>query len=211
MVTGRDWSTAFRTTSVESEPRFLSMDAEDPNAGLRLRTEIEALPGGAARSPRPHQRRRCRLRRRGPRGHLPAPRRQHRGAGLQRPARAGAGAQRRPLTDGSGYVSRGAAARHDAASVVLAGTPGFTFSTGRVVGVSLAWSGNSVLRVERDGASAATIGVESCCCPARSRWPPVSLTSVRGFRGRRNRRPGRSRGRAARVRTVAPRIRQNSR
>ena len=160
VVTGRDWSTAFRTTSVESEPTFLSMDAEDPNAGLRLRTEIEALPGGALRA-------RHVLTNVGDAVYVveglevtfPLPDANTEVLDFSGRHERERVAQRRPLTDGLWVrESRRGRPGHDAASVVLAGTPGFTFSTGRVVGVSLAWSGNSVLRVERDGASAATIG-----------------------------------------------------
>ena len=46
----------------------------------------------------------------------------------------------------------------DAATMVVAGTPGFSTTHGRVVGVHVAWSGNSVLRVERTAANGATIG-----------------------------------------------------
>ena len=46
----------------------------------------------------------------------------------------------------------------DAATMAVAGTPGFSTTHGRVVGVHVAWSGNSVLRVERTSAHGATIG-----------------------------------------------------
>ena len=46
----------------------------------------------------------------------------------------------------------------DAATLVVAGTAGFSTTTGRVVGVHVGWSGNSVLRVERTAATGATIG-----------------------------------------------------
>jgi alpha-galactosidase len=160
LLTGGDWSTAFRTTSVESEPTFLSMDAEDPNAGLRLQTEIEALPGGALRA-------RHVLTNIGDAVYVveglevtfPLPDANTEVLDFSGRHERERVAQRRPLTDGLWLrESRHGRPGHDAASVVLAGTPGFTFSTGHVVGVSLAWSGNSVLRVERDGASAATIG-----------------------------------------------------
>jgi alpha-galactosidase len=41
---------------------------------------------------------------------------------------------------------------------VVLGTPHFSTDTGKVLGVHVAWSGNSVLRVERDAASATTLG-----------------------------------------------------
>jgi alpha-galactosidase len=158
--TGRDWSTAFRTTSIESEPTFLCIDAEDSNAGLRLRTEIEALPGGALRA-------RHVLLNVGDSRYVvdglevtfPLPDADTELLDFSGRHERERTPQRRPLTDGLWLrESRRGKPGHDAASVVLAGTPGFTFSTGHVIGVSLAWSGNSVLRVERDGATAATIG-----------------------------------------------------
>ena len=38
---------------------------------------------------------------------------------------------------------------HDSATVVVAGVPGFGFGSGEVFGVHVAWSGNTVHRVER--------------------------------------------------------------
>jgi alpha-galactosidase len=157
---GRDWSTAFRTTSIESEPTFLCIDAEDSNAGLQLRTEIEALPGGALRA-------RHVLTNVGDSGYVveglevtfPLPDANTELLDFTGRHERERIPQRRPLTDGLWLrESRAGKPGHDAASVVLAGTQGFTFTAGNVVGVSLAWSGNSVLRVERDGATAATIG-----------------------------------------------------
>src|SRR5207244_2073280 len=38
---------------------------------------------------------------------------------------------------------------HDSATVMIAGVPGFCFGSGEVYGVHVAWSGNTVHRVER--------------------------------------------------------------
>jgi alpha-galactosidase len=46
----------------------------------------------------------------------------------------------------------------DAATMVVLGTEGFSPTEGRVLGVHVAWSGNSVLRVERDAATGTTLG-----------------------------------------------------
>jgi alpha-galactosidase len=42
--------------------------------------------------------------------------------------------------------------------MAVLGTPHFSTQTGRVLGVHVAWSGNTVLRVERDAATGTTIG-----------------------------------------------------
>jgi alpha-galactosidase len=42
--------------------------------------------------------------------------------------------------------------------LLVAGTPGFGFAEGDVVAVHVGWSGNSLLRLERDGATGATVG-----------------------------------------------------
>ena len=68
--------------------------------------------------------------------------------------------QRHAVTDGlwmresRGSVGRGS----DAATMVVLGTPGFSPTEGAVLGVHVAWSGNSVLRVERDAATGTTLG-----------------------------------------------------
>ena len=46
---GHDWSTAFTTRDVQVDGDRLIVTADDPAAGLALRTEVEALPGGALR------------------------------------------------------------------------------------------------------------------------------------------------------------------
>ena len=38
---------------------------------------------------------------------------------------------------------------HDSATVLVAGVPGFTFGRGEAYGLHVAWSGNTVHRVER--------------------------------------------------------------
>ena len=158
--TGLDWSTAFRTTSIESEPTFLSIAAEDPLTELELRIEVEALPGTALRA-------RHVVTNVGADMYVvdglevtfPLPDTHTEVLDFSGRHERERVPQRHPLTDGLWLrESRRGRPGHDSATVVLAGTPGCTFSTGQLVGVSLAWSGNSVLCVERDAATAATIG-----------------------------------------------------
>src|SRR6202012_6097098 len=47
---GRDWSPLFRPDSVTVEDDRARIDATDPDAGLGLVTEVEAVPGGAVRA-----------------------------------------------------------------------------------------------------------------------------------------------------------------
>src|SRR5579859_3572252 len=47
---GRDWSPLFRPGSVTVEDGQARIDAADPDAGLGLVTEVEAVPGGAVRA-----------------------------------------------------------------------------------------------------------------------------------------------------------------
>ncbi len=60
----------------------------------------------------------------------------------------------------------------DAATMVVAGTRGFSTTQGRVVGVHVGWSGNSVLRVERTAAHGATIGGGERLLPGEVVLPP---------------------------------------
>ena len=48
-MVGRAWSTRFEPAGTEESDDTLVVTARDPRAGLSLRTEIEALPGGALR------------------------------------------------------------------------------------------------------------------------------------------------------------------
>ena len=67
--------------------------------------------------------------------------------------------QRHPVEDGLWLrEGRGGRPGLDAATMVVAGTAGFSTTHGHVVGVHVAWSGGSVLRVERSAAHGATLG-----------------------------------------------------
>ena len=67
--------------------------------------------------------------------------------------------QRRDVTDGLWLrEARGGRPGLDAATMCVIGTPGFAPTEGEVLGVHVGWSGNSVLRIERDAATGATVG-----------------------------------------------------
>ena len=56
--------------------------------------------------------------------------------------------------------------------MAVLGTPGFSTTYGEVLGVHVAWSGNSVLRVERDAATGTTIGGGELLLPGEGRLGP---------------------------------------
>jgi alpha-galactosidase len=159
-VTGRDWSPLFRPVATGHDGPRARIEAADAAAGLRLVTEIEAVPGGAIRARHTLANT----------GRLP-----YAVASLEVvfPLPAGAAEildfsgrhlaertpQRHRITDGL-WLREGRRGHtgHDAATLLAAGTPGFTFSRGEVYGLHVAWSGNTVYRVERLPSRTATIG-----------------------------------------------------
>jgi alpha-galactosidase len=157
---GRDWSPLFGPARLRHDGATARIEADDPDAGLRLVTEIEAVPGGAIR---------CRhtLTNTGQEPYVvdglevvvPLP--GHVGETLDFTGRQLAERipQRRPIHDGL-WLREGRRGRtgHDSATVLAAGVPGFTFGTGEVWGVHVAWSGNSVHRIERLPSGLTTIG-----------------------------------------------------
>ncbi len=160
VVTGRDWSPLFRPLRTEHSGTRARIEAADDAAGLRLVTEIEAVPGGAIRAR--HTLTNA--------GRLP-----YAVAALDVvfPLPAGAAEildfsgrhlhertpQRHRVTDGL-WLREGRRGHtgHDAATMVIAGTPGFSFGGGEVCGLHVAWSGNTVHYVERMAARTAVIG-----------------------------------------------------
>ena len=179
---GRDWSPRFRPTSAEHDGNRARVEAEDAVAGLRLATEIEAVPGGAIRA-------RHTLVNTGPEPYVvnsldvvfPLP-----GVvgevldftGRQTAERI---PQRHRITDGL-WLREGRRGHtgHDAATMVVAGVPGFAFRHGEVFGLHVAWSGNTVHRLERVASSLgagrqATDGAST----ARERLLP-GLTTIGG-------------------------------
>jgi alpha-galactosidase len=160
VLAGLGWSTRFVRRSLASADRELRLTADDEAAGLALLAELEPVAGGALRG-------RYTVTNTGPGPYLVE--------GLEVVLPAGdelvevldftgrhereRTPQRHVLTDGLRLrESRVGRPGLDAATMVVLGTPGFGTTDGRVLGVHVAWSGNSVLQVERNAATGTTIG-----------------------------------------------------
>ena len=158
-IAGRSWSTAFRPVRVEQSATRVVLEAEDKIADLALRTEVEALTGGALRArhtltnvagmpyileglevtfPLPAET-----------GEILDFTGRHEGERAP---------QRHAVADGTWLREpRRGKPGLDSASVVAAGTSGFGFDHGDVLTTSVAGSANSVITIQRSGASAATV------------------------------------------------------
>jgi alpha-galactosidase len=148
---GRDWSPLFCPTRSEHGGHWARVESADATAGLELVTEIEAVPGGAIRA-------RHTLTNRGRQPYVvdglevvfPLPGRV--GEVLDFTGRQAAERipQHHRIGDGL-WLREGRRGHtgHDSATMVVAGVPGFTFGAGEVYGLHVAWSGNTVHRVER--------------------------------------------------------------
>lgn len=154
------WSTRFVVEAVEEYGDRLVIRADDAAAGLALVAELEALPGGLLRA-------RHTITSSGPGSYhlaaldvvLPAADDlvelldfTGRHEGERTP-------QRHSVTDGL-WVREGREGRPGLGGATLAviGTAGFDTRSGTVLGVHVAWSGNSSFRVERSPDLGATIG-----------------------------------------------------
>jgi alpha-galactosidase len=158
-VAGRDWSPVFVPTGIEADGRRARVSAEDVTAGLRLVTEVETVPGGAIRvrhtlgntAPEPYVVNSLEV-------VFPLP--AWVGEVLDFTGRQTAERipQRHQLGDGL-WLREGRRGHtgHDSPTVVAAGERGFGFGHGNVFGVHVAWSGNTVHRVERVPSSTAII------------------------------------------------------
>jgi alpha-galactosidase len=164
---GRDWSPRFVLSEdpIASDNRLL-LSSQDVDAGLRLTTEIQSLRGGSLRI-------RHVLKNIGYGTYLleglelriPLPddfseildfsgRHEH-----ERDP------QRHPIADGA-WVRESRKGRPDfSGSLVFVGTKGFDFHHGDVMCVQPAWSGNSVVAVERDAADVAGVAVGELLLP----------------------------------------------
>jgi alpha-galactosidase len=159
-VGGGDWSTWFRTTSTKMDDTTYVVHAEDPAAGLALVHELEAVAGGGLRG-------RATVTNTGAGDYallgleivLPLADDHVELLDFTGRHERERSPQRHTVVDGL-WLREGFGGRPglDAATMVVAGTPGFSTTSGQVVGVHVAWSGNSVLRVERTAAHGATIG-----------------------------------------------------
>jgi len=171
---GSAWSTRFRPTGIEQAEAQVSVTAVDPAAGLNLRTEFEALPGGAARA-------------RHVLGNvadssfwlqglsvsIPVP--DHctelldftgRHEGERRP-------QSRPITDGLWLrEARGGRPGLDSATMLVAGTAGFGFDNGFAVGIALGFSGNAEHSCQRSGASGPVLAAGELLLPGELSLEP---------------------------------------
>ncbi len=159
-ATTRDWSTAFETTSIAVRGDQLSIDASDTTAGLTLRTEIESVPGGSLRARHVLTNAASGL-------YL------LQGLDVLFPVRddftdildftgrheGERVPQRHQVGDGIWMrESRRGKTGADAATLLVVGTQGFSFTCGEMVSLHVAWSGNSVVRVERDAGTATFFG-----------------------------------------------------
>jgi alpha-galactosidase len=148
---GRDWSPLFRPTRAEHDGRRARVEAADATAGLRLVTEIEAVPGGLVRA-------RHILTNTGGQPYVvdnlevvfPLPARVGEVLDFTGRHTAERIPQRHRIGDGL-WLREGRRGHtgHDSATTMVAGVPGFTFGSGEAYGLHVAWSGNTVYRVER--------------------------------------------------------------
>ena len=157
---GRDWSPLLRPAGLEHGERWARAEAEDSTAGLRLVTEAEAVAGGAIRvrhtvvntGHEPYQVNSLEV-------VFPLPGRVGEVLDFTGRQTAERIPQRHRLGDGL-WLREGRRGHtgHDSATVVVAGVPGFGFGSGEVFGVHVAWSGNTVHRVERVPSGLGMIG-----------------------------------------------------
>jgi alpha-galactosidase len=148
---GRDWSPLFRPARCSRDGTRARIEGEDAVAGLRLVTEVEAVPGGAIRGRHtvtntgrdPYVVDRLEL-------VFPLPARVGEVLDFTGRQTAERIPQRHQIGDGL-WLREGRRGHtgHDSATVVIAGVPGFSFGHGEVYGLHVAWSGNTVHRVER--------------------------------------------------------------
>jgi alpha-galactosidase len=157
---GRDWSSAFLPTSVTRDARGVVVEATDAAAGLDLRTEIEAVPGGGVAM-------RHTVRNTAAGLYvvdalevaLPAP-----VTMVEQLDFTGRWAlermpQRRDITDGT-WLRESTEGRPgwDSATMLIAGERGFGFSRGSVIGVHVASAGETRHVLERQRTGIVTLG-----------------------------------------------------
>ena len=148
---GRDWSPLFRPVRSDHDGTRARIEAGDMTAGLRLVTEIEAVRGGAIRA-------RHTVTNTGGQPYVvdhlevvfPVPARVSEILDFTGRQTAERIPQRHRVGDGL-WLREGRRGHtgHDSATLMIAGVPGFGFGSGEVYGVHVAWSGNTVHRVER--------------------------------------------------------------
>lgn len=157
---GLSWTTHFATDRLDVEGRSLRLEASEESAQLVAVLEVESVVGGALRA-------RWSLTNTGVDPYLleglevVLPIADHLTESLDFTGRheRERTPQRRPVTDGL-WLREGRDGRPglDSATMAVVGSAGFGTTHGDVVAVHVAWSGNTVLRVERDAASGTTVG-----------------------------------------------------
>ena len=157
---GRAWSTRFITDTSAVEEDRLHLTATDADAQLGVELELESLPGGSLRG-------RWSLTNSGATAYVVdalefvLPVADHLTESLDFTGRheRERTPQRRPVTDGLWLrEGRGGRPGLEGTGMIVVGTPGFDTTAGEVVAVHAAWSGNTVLRIERDSSTGTTIG-----------------------------------------------------
>ena len=157
---GRAWSTRFITDTSVVEDDRLHLTATDADAQLGVELELESLPGGSLRG-------RWSLTNCGATAYVVdglefvLPVADHLTESLDFTGRheRERTPQRRPVTDGLWLrEGRGGRPGLEGTGMIVVGTPGFDTTAGDVVAVHVAWSGNTVLRIERDSSTGTTIG-----------------------------------------------------
>lgn len=154
------WTPQFICTGIEQQPTRLVIDGTDTGAGLEVSVTFESLPGGSLRG-------RCRVTNTGATPYVvdglevvvPVPDHFTECLDLTGRHERERSPQRHAITDGLWLrESRGGRPGLDSATTVIAGSPGFGTTHGEVLGAHVAWSGNSVLRLERTAATGTTLG-----------------------------------------------------
>lgn len=159
-LAGRSWTTRFVVDTVDETAERLTIRSTDAAAGLAVVTEVEAIAGGALRL-------RHTVTNTGGDAYLvegldvvvPCPDDHTETLDFTGRHERERTPQRHAITDGL-WVREGRQGRPglDAASLMITGPAGFGFADASVLGVSVAWSGNHLLRVERNAASGTTVG-----------------------------------------------------
>jgi len=160
LETGLAWTTGFLCTGIDTGNDRLRITGADADAGLALVAEFESLAGGALRG-------RYTLTNsasdpyllEGLEVVLPVADDLVEALDFTGRHERERSPQRHEVTDGL-WLREGRTGRPglDAASQLVLGTRGFTPTAGEVLGVHVGWSGNSVLRHERDAATGTTLG-----------------------------------------------------
>lgn len=157
---GGSWTTRFVVVETVPTDDGVRITGRDDEAGLAVLVVWESLPGGALRG-------RAEVTNTGEGAYLleglevclPAPDDHVELLDLTGRHERERSPQRQGVTDGLWLrEGRGGRPGLDAASLVALGTSGFAGTTGRVLTAQVAWSGNSVLRVERSAATGTTLG-----------------------------------------------------